>query len=73
MRPSVQSRAVAEVPDILRPRHPSPVAVGIPGLIGLVCFPHLTWLLMDWYRTFMLLENKLIAPKAMSSSSNVEK
>ena len=62
MRPSVQSRAVAEVPDILRPpRHPV-VAVGIPGLIGLVCFPHLTWLLMDWYRTFMLLENKLIAP-----------
>ena len=63
MRPSVQSRDVAEVPDIVRPQHPPPVVVaGIPGLIGLVCFPHLTWLLMDWYRTFMLLENKLIAP-----------
>ena len=24
--------------------------------------PHLTWLLIDWYRTFILMENKLIAP-----------
>ena len=34
MRPSMQSRPVAEVPDILRPHHP--VVAGIPELIGLV-------------------------------------
>ena len=67
MRPSMQSRPVAEVPDILRPHHP--VVARIPELIELVCFPHLTWLLMDWYRpytTFLLLDNKLIAPLCAS-------
>ena len=68
MRPSMQSRAVAEVPNILRPHHPPVVVAGISGLIGLVCLPHLTspgYFNMDWYRpyqAFLLLDNKLIAP-----------
>ena len=71
MRPSVQSRAVAEIPNIVR--HPPPAAARIPvGLSpweGGVWFDSLTWLLIDWYRlyrTFMPLKSKFIAPLATS-------